>query len=95
MGWDIKNRIYWDVGEKEIFNLTQYKLASVMKALLLCQGRIHGSMVDHKSVNSCVLIYRPRDHAAVLRISLPEGSKEDFERISGMTLTEPPMIMGF
>lgn len=80
---------FWDVGEEFSSrppNLGKTSTARVMMALIKLKGKMYDSyffgtndMPDHL-----------RD--GVYRISLPVGSKEEFERLSGYLLTRPLKI---
>jgi hypothetical protein len=77
---------FWDVGAKFVTrppNLGKASTARVMQALIKLKGRLHSAfffgtndMPDH---------YRD----GVYRISLPVGSEEKFEEMTGYQLTPP------
>ena len=93
MSWDKSTRGYWDVGEIPAYiTLTEKKLAKLMKALILCDGKVHDIHCGEKKWGTSDLKYKPRYCTALLRISLPLGAEQEFERISGLTLTSPPEV---
>jgi hypothetical protein len=94
MKWDTNNCKYWDVGEahNNVITLTKDKLYKIMLALILCDGKLHSSFSLEKKLNSTELMYPKRYCAVVLRISLPIGAEEDFEKISGFIPTTPRKV---
>ena len=93
MSWDKSKRVYWDVGDTPPYiSLTQKKLASLMLALIRCDGKVHDIHCGEKLWGTSDLKYKPQFCSACLRVSLPVGTDAEFERISGLGLTEPPKV---
>jgi hypothetical protein len=83
---------FWDVGEAMDFgpppNLGRTSTARMMQALLRLHGKLHDAVV---SGDDSELDGR---RSVVYRISLPLGSQEAFEEMSGYELTRPANIQG-
>ena len=94
MTWDNLETKYWDIGEENIITLTNARLAKIMKALILCEGKLHSSFCMEKERGTTKLRYPERSCAVIVRISLPVGSEEEFEELSGCKLSEPPIVRG-
>ena len=92
MTWDKQEREYWDAGNYEPCSLNQKRMASLMLGLVLCDGKVHDIHCPEKIVGTSDLRFKPSMCAACLRISLPVGAKEEFERIARLKLATPPRI---
>jgi hypothetical protein len=82
-------RQFWDVGEEwdsRPPNLGKASTARFLQALVKCGGKLH----DYSCFGSNDMPDSSRD--IVYRISLPIGSEEQFEALSGYKLTNPPVI---
>lgn len=82
---------FWDVGEEfhtRPPNLGRTSTAKVMQALIKLRGRLHCYTCDRSGPNDIPDMY----HNVVYRISLPTGSKEEFEKLSGYILTPPAHV---
>ncbi len=81
----------WDVGEfikTRPPNLSNASLARVMKALLFCGGKLLSSYIQGDisgPARMCDVLYR---------IALSPGSKDNFEELSGYSITKPDDIRG-
>lgn len=84
-------REFWDVGEEFVTrppNLGKASTARVLQALVMLRGKLHNSVAFGTSDMP------PHCRDVVYRISLPPGSKERFEEMTGYILTRPPTIKG-
>ncbi len=83
---------FWDVGEAMDFgpppNLGKASTARMMQALLRLHGKLHDAAIfgDDSEPDG--------RRSVVYRISLPLGSQEAFEEMSGYELTRPADIRG-
>lgn len=86
----MNERKYWDIGEVDIIHPSKDRLSSILNAIILCEGHVHDShsleAVDGEWQ------YGARSCAVLIRISLPEGKEDAFQKLSKCTLTAPPVI---
>lgn len=86
-------RKFWGVGDENIFRLSKDRCQDFVKALLICDGKIHDLFSLDVSHGEIKYNMKPHMVAAVFRISLPVGMEEKFESIMGKGwLEEPPQI---
>lgn len=91
------HRKYWDVGDDfdKVFRLSKDRSQLFLKALLLCDGKIHD--MYSLDVSNGEIKYNMKVHqiAVLYRISLPENMESKFNEIMGEKyLSEPPIITG-
>lgn len=84
------NYCYWDLGAVDILTPSQKNLASVLNALILCDGKLHD--VYSGEARDGQWSYNTRSCSVLFRISLPANTKDRFEELSGHKLSEPPQI---
>jgi len=80
---------FWDVGEEidgKPPNLGKTSTAKVMQALIKLHGRLHDSHFD--GTDDMLDHFR----YGVYRISLPVGTKKEFEEMTGYRLTRPAEV---
>jgi len=81
---------FWDLGEEEIICPSQKSLSKIMNALILCHGKLHDT--HSLEARDGEWKHPTRSCAVVFRISLPIGTEEHFQELSGFTLSDPPEI---
>lgn len=83
--------LYWDVGEKEPFvRPSQKALYKILNALILLNGKLHDS--HSLEIKNNKWLYDARSSCVLMRISLPNGLENEFQKITGYNLSEPPKI---
>lgn len=90
--WDTTKYQYWDIGEVNIITLSDASMARVLRALILCEGKVHSTYCMEKKMFSAELNYKPRYCHVIMRISLPTGAASEFQKLSKCTLSEPPKV---
>ena len=81
---------FWDLGENEIITPSAKNLASILNALILCGGKLHGT--HSQEARDGEWAYPTRSCAVAFRISLPLDMAERFEKLSGFKLEEPEEV---
>lgn len=82
---------YWDLGEENVIHPSKESLSKILEAIIRLHGKItctHSSELGQDGK----FRYPAKSCAVLFRIWLPDGKKEQFEEITGFTLTEPPRI---
>ena len=85
-----KIKKYWDIGERDPYiSMSKKKMADILIAIITCDGQILDTFSLGKKFNKPEFIYPLRNCSVVMRITLPEGMEEEFEKLSGCKLSEP------
>jgi hypothetical protein len=79
---------FWDLGEEDIICPSKNNLYNILNALILCNGQIHDS--HSLEARNGKWEQPTRSCAIMLRISLPIGTEERFQELSGFKLSKPP-----
>lgn len=93
--WNKQNHKYWDIGEPLFgpsISLADAPMARIMRAIVICDGKIYDTFCMEKKMNSPELKFANRHCRVVMRISLPVGAENEFEKISRFKLSKPPKV---
>lgn len=90
MSWNAYSQQYWEI--EGVVSLAEAPLARVFRALIQSDGRVYRTSCMEKKAGCSELVYANRYCGVQLIISLPEGAKEEFEKLSQCGLVEPNKV---
>lgn len=87
--WDKTIRQHWIIGSGYKISLGQAPMARLMRALVICDGRIHDIDCIGKHLNSPALPFDRSRCKVRMNISLPCGAEKKFLDLTGFKLVLP------
>jgi len=88
--WDRCQIKFWDLGEQDPFiRMSDKNLSNILRAVITCEAEVTDTYCGEKRSGVPEFLYSNRNCCVVLKIKLPIGAEEDFERLSGFKLSEP------
>lgn len=77
---------HWDLGDATFIRMSDKSLARVLRAIITLKGAVLDSYISEGYYKNKNL------NTVCFRIRLPKGKKEEFEELSGFSLTSPPRV---